>query len=198
MTQTVCSRLCGLLKLRTFDARLGGSIVFVPPISPGSLDVGKSRLLVGVIPLLRGFRTTRSTSTVVAPTSLDRRKPRQPLQLVALRACSEPCRSNFGSRVSTLIGTINAPASRAMDSVVPGRPCSSRRSVSREMPARAASSERSDAGSGRYGACGGVRVQAPSARTSQKQGPREKGIWGVSATAPVRSSTTTEPPTQWA
>src|SRR5207244_5595952 len=77
--------------MHPFDARLGGNLL-VPPISPGSFDVGKSRPLVGVIPLLRGFRTTRSTPTVVAPTSLDRRKPRQPLQLVALRACSEPCR----------------------------------------------------------------------------------------------------------
>jgi hypothetical protein len=33
--------------------------LFVTPISPGSLDVGKSRLLVGVIPLLRGFRKSR-------------------------------------------------------------------------------------------------------------------------------------------
>src|SRR6266567_43074 len=78
--------------MHPFDARLGGSNLFVLPVSPGSLDVGKSRLLVGVIPLLRGFRPTHSTSTVVAPTSLDRRKPRQPLQLVARRACSEPCR----------------------------------------------------------------------------------------------------------
>src|SRR5216684_2133215 len=77
--------------MHPFDARLCGNLL-VPPISPGSLDVGKSHPLVGVIPLLRGFRTTRSTSTVVAPTSLDRRKPRQPLQLVARRACSEPCR----------------------------------------------------------------------------------------------------------
>ena len=77
--------------MHPFDARLGGNLL-VPPISPGSFDVGKSRLLVGVIALLRGFRTTRSTSTEVAPTSLNRRNPRQPLQLVARRACSAPCR----------------------------------------------------------------------------------------------------------
>ena len=129
--------------MRPCDARLGGSILFVLPISPGSLDVGKSRPLVGVIPLLRGFRTTRSTSTVVAPTSLDRRKPRQPLQLVALRACSEPCRHVPielwipGKHSDWHHQRASQPRN---DSVVPGRPCSSRRSVSREMPARAASS----------------------------------------------------------
>src|SRR5207244_12537479 len=63
-----------------------------PLRSPSSFAVGMSRPLVGVLPLLLCLRTTRSTSTVVAPTSLDRRKPRQPLQLVARRACSEPCR----------------------------------------------------------------------------------------------------------
>ena len=41
-------------------------------------------------------------------------------------------------------------------------------------------------------------LHAPSARTSQKQGPRGNSIWAVSWNAPLLSSTTTEPPRQWA
>src|SRR5438445_13838390 len=46
--------------------------------------------------------------------------------------------------------------------------------------------------------CPGCRLQAPSARTSQKHGPRGNSTCGASFTLPDRSSTTIEPPTQWA
>jgi len=46
--------------------------------------------------------------------------------------------------------------------------------------------------------CPGCRLQAPSARTSQKHGPRGNSTRGASFTLPDRSSTTIEPPTQWA
>jgi hypothetical protein len=41
-------------------------------------------------------------------------------------------------------------------------------------------------------------LQGPSARTSQKHGPRENCTLGESWNALERSSTTVEPPTQWA